>query len=386
MSAAPALRIGVVGAGTLGTTVARAALASGSPVTVLVRGGAERCQRRAADLDTAVRRDAARGRLGGTDVAELLRRVRFTHRMDDLADADVVVESVPESAVAKRNVLAEIEDVVRGNALIASTTSSIPASVLAGGARHPERVVVAHYVWPAHRIRLVEVALHEVTDPAAVQRLDRMLAAQGKRAVRVADRPGFFITRALFAYWDAALELVRDGCAPAAVDDALTGFGWPMGPFAVMEGTGLPSVARIYAQLAPHLGVGFPALAALPTAVAAGVRGIYDAQRALDAHLAVLIRRGVDAVGLEADAIVDRTVGALAAEVDRAVTEGVVASWDEAGVAIDLAYGFPESRGGLARWARKARADGPRPFGATTAPVRVVPASAGRNTMERTPA
>jgi 3-hydroxyacyl-CoA dehydrogenase len=380
------LRVAVVGAGTLGTTAARAALAAGSPVTVLVRGGEQRCRSRAAELGVSLRRDAARGRLGGADADELLRRIRFTSRMTDLADADVVVESVPESEPLKREVIARIEDVVRADALVASTTSSIPASVLAAGAGRPERVVVAHYVWPAHRIRLVEVAQHGATDPAAAARLDAMLAAQGKWTVRVADRPGFLITRALFAYWDAAVELLRDGCAPAAVDDALTRFGWPMGPFAVMEATGLRSVARIYTHLAPHLGGAFPSLASLASAVSAGAVSIYGQQRSVHALLGVLLRRSTDAAGLAASAVVDRTVGALAAEVDRAVADGVVTSWHQAGTAIDLAYGFPERHGGLARWAHTARAGTSRASAAIKVPMQVGPTSAGDNAIERTPA
>jgi hypothetical protein len=240
-------------------------------------------------------------------------------------------------------------------------------------------------VWPAHRIPLVEVAPHDATDHAAVARLDRMLVAQGKRAVRVADRPGFLITRALFAYWDAALELVRDGCPPAAVDDALTGFGWPMGPFAVMQSTGLPSVARIYRHLEPHLGTAFPSLASLASAVAAGAAQIFDAQRSVDPLLGVLLRHSTAAAALTGPAIVDRTVGALAAEVDRAVADGVVASWHEAGAAVDLAYGFPERRGGLARWARAASVPAPRTPVGVRQPLRVAPALPDRTATERTP-
>lgn len=385
MSTGSPLRVAVVGAGTLGTTVARAALVAGSPVTVLVRGGEERGRRRARVLHDAVRRDASRGRLGQADADEVLDRVRFTSRLQDLADADVVVESVPESEVLKREVLSSIEDVVPPDTLLASTTSSIPASVLAADARRPERVVVAHYVWPAHRIRLVEVALHGATAPAAVARLDRLLTSQEKWPMRVADRPGFLITRALFAYWDAAVELLRDGCAPAAVDDALTGFGWPMGPFAVMSGTGLRSVARIHTQLAPHLDGAFPSLAALSSAVAAGAAAVYDERGAVDPLFGVLLRRSTDAAQLPAAAIVERTVGALAAEVDRAVADGVVASWHEAGAAVDLAYGFPARHGGLARWAHKS-GGAAGPFRASNVPVQVGPTTAGDNAIERTPA
>lgn len=343
--------VGVVGAGRLGSTVVRAALAAGSPVTVVVRGGAPRCRQRAAELADGVSRDVARGHLTAAEADRLIRRARFTDRLTDLAGVDVVIESVPESVELKRAVIGSIEDVVAPDTVIASTTSSIPAGVLARGARHPERVVVAHYVWPAHRMPLVEVAFHPGTAVVAAARIDGMLRGQGKRQIRVADRPGFLITRALFAYWNAAAELLCEGCAPGAVDDALADFGWPMGPFAVMEGTGLSSVARIHADLAPHLGSPFPALAALTAAFDAGAVRIRAPLRGLDGHLAELL--GVRyLLPVEPDDVVERTVGALAEEVDRAVAERVVGSWDEAGSAIDAAYGFPRKHGGLAQWSR----------------------------------
>jgi len=346
------VRVGVVGSGTLGSTVVRAALTAGSPVTVLVRGGDVRCRQHAERLAAGIRREAERGRVPRGQTEQLLGRLRVTDRIGDLAASEVVVESVPESAPLKRQVIAAIEDVVPATTVIASTTSSIPAGVLAEGARHPERVVVAHFVWPAHRIPLVEVALHAGTDGAAAALLGRFLAQLRKEPLRVADRPGFLITRALFAYWDAAVELLRDGCPPAAVDDALTGFGWPLGPFAVMEGTTLSSVGRIYADLEPHLDAPFPSLAALSGAVTAGADRVYGPGRVLDHYLGALLCHGDDAARSDAAHIVERTVGALADEVDRAVGEGVAASWQEAGAAIEVAYGFPRHRGGLARWWR----------------------------------
>lgn len=349
----PPLPVGVVGAGTLGCTVVRAALAAGSSVTVLVRGGEARCRERAGELGTSVRRDGARRGASAEETEELLGRLRCTDRVSDLAGAEVVVEAVPEDARLKRRVLARLEEVVAAETVLASTTSSIPAAVLARGARCPERIVVAHYVWPAHRMPLVEVAFHDRTSPDAVRRLTRLLVGQGKRAVEVADRPGFLITRALFAYWDAAVGLMREGCPPARVDDALTGFGWPMGPFAVMTATGLPSVTHIHAGLAPWLHPRLPSLTALGAAVEVGASRFMDGQRAPDPRMAALLRRGDSAAALDPEVIVERTVGALAREVDRAVAEGVVASWELAGAAIDAAYGFPTGHGGLARWWRE---------------------------------
>jgi 3-hydroxyacyl-CoA dehydrogenase len=339
-----AKRIGLVGAGTLGLTVAHAALGAGSPVTVVVRGSAERRAARAGDLHASIEREVRCGRIDAATGAAMLARLRVTGDLADLAAVDVVVESVPEDVDLKRQVIATIEAVVRPDALLVSTSSSIPAAWLARDARRPERIVVAHYVWPAHRRPLVEVACHDQTSSASRAALDGLLAGQGKTAIRVADRPGFLITRALFAYWDAAVQLVFDGCAPGAVDAALEAFGFPMGPLRVLDKTGLDSVARIFASLAPHLDSSFGALAALCAAVAGN-----PAPR-LDEPLMAQLRAGRPTLGADDIAIVRLAVGALAAEVDRAVREGIVATWDDGGRAIELAYGFPPARGGLHHW------------------------------------
>lgn len=346
---ASAPSIGLVGAGTLGGTVVRAALGAGSTVTVLVRGDELRARRRSAEIAGSVRRDVGRGRLSADDADDLLARLRCTARLEDLSRCEVVVESVPESAPLKHRVIAAIESVVDREALIASTTSSIPARVLAAGAIRPERVVVAHYVWPAHRIPLVEVAFHDAADPDAVRRLHELLAGQRKRALLVADRPGFFITRALFAYWDGVVALVRDGCSPARVDHALVASGWPMGPFAVMQATGLDSVARIAADLLPRLDRPLPSLGALVIAITAGACRGPDGRAAVEPWAAGL-RRPDARVERGDDDIVARATYALAAEVDRAVREGVVRSWPEAAWAIEQAYGAPSGDGGLAQW------------------------------------
>jgi 3-hydroxyacyl-CoA dehydrogenase len=345
-------RVGLVGPGTLGLTAAHAALAAGSPVTLFVRGSAERRRARAEEMHVSVEREVRRGRIDATVGADMLARLRVTGVITDLRDVDVVIESVPEDPSLKRQVVETIEDVVRPDTLIASTSSSIPAAWIARDARRPERIVVAHYVWPAHRMPLVEVACHEHTSAASLAALDDLLAGQGKTQVRVADRPGFLITRALFAYWDAAVQLVRDGCSPHAVDEALERFGFPMGPLRVMEGTGLDSVARIHASLAPHLDHEFRSFAALCEVVAQDPRAADSdgPPLRLDEPMLTQLRQGRADVGTDDTAIVELAVGALAIEVARAVSEGIVATWDDGGRAIDLAYGFPPGRGGLHRW------------------------------------
>ncbi|MER3459573.1 MAG: 3-hydroxyacyl-CoA dehydrogenase, partial [Chloroflexota bacterium] len=100
-----------------------------------------------------------RGRHTEAEAAAALARLRITGDYADLADCDVVIESVYEDVGAKREVVAAVQEVLSPKGILASATSSIPASALAEGMRRPGRVIVTHYIWPAHRTRLVEMAV-----------------------------------------------------------------------------------------------------------------------------------------------------------------------------------------------------------------------------------
>ncbi|MGW0229230.1 3-hydroxyacyl-CoA dehydrogenase family protein [Actinopolymorpha singaporensis] len=357
--------LGVVGAGTLGVSLVQAGLAAGSPVTVLVRGGEEGAASRRRGIARALQRDVDRAALRPDQARLRLDRLRVTTDPADLAGAEVVLESVPENVAAKRAVIATVESVVDGNCLIASTTSSIPAATLAVGARRPERIVVTHYCWPAHRMPLVEVALHARCDATAKQRLEWLLASQGKQWLRTADRPGFLTTRALFAYWDGAIRLLCEGYDAAAVDEALERYGWPLGPFRVMDAAGVRSVVRINQWLAPLLGNRFTALALLSGMVDAGLDTFYhrdsDGRRRsrpeIGDHLWGLT--GGTAPRQAGTPLLARVMNALAHEVTLAVAEGVLPSCEDAAAAYDLAFGFTGPNGGLRAWMTDVAIPGP---------------------------
>lgn len=357
-------RVGVVGGGgTLGRTVVHAALAAGFTVTVVGRPGAERDAARFDAIATALERDVRTGRATPAAHADRLSRLVVTSDYAELRGVGAVVEAVAEDLTAKRAAYDRIEAVVEDDCLIASTTSTIPLRDLAAHARHPERFVVAHYVWPADRIPVVEVATSAATSAEARDRLDELLSYQGKSALHVADRPGFVITRVLFAYWSSAIEFVRHGLSPDVVDRELERFGWPMGPLRVIDATGPESVVRIFSGVAPALDAPLDGLSALAAAVGRGAASFYvrtrGERRVNDLMVAALQsgRRAAAESTARSAAIVDTTMCALAAEIDAAVQHNAVASWADVGAAIDLAYGFPASQGGVeAWWSRRATA------------------------------
>ena len=237
-------RIAIVGGGGLmGHGIALASLlGSDSEVTLIspraetVERGLELVASGPFGLDRAVARgkldadaaDAARRRLRGTtDVAE------------GLDGADIVFESVPEEADLKRRVLAEAERHSPPNAVLATNTSAIMISELAGGLDAPSRLVGAHWFYPANVMPLVEVPRGRLTAPESLETVTTYLAAIGKRPVVVADSPGFFMTRFVNLFLSEAIRLVELGVAgPAEIDEMVkTGLGWPMGVFELFDDT-----------------------------------------------------------------------------------------------------------------------------------------------------
>ncbi len=340
-------RIGVVGIGTLGVTIAQLGLDRGGSVVMIVRPGAGKVERAEAAIDASIEREVRAGRVG--DAAEMRARAVVTDDLAALRDCPVVVESVIEDIAAKQAAVAAIEPFLAPTAVIASATSTIPAATIGAGAARPDRIVVAHYVWPANRVRLVEFAAADDADPAAVSTVLALLDRQEKTVVRARDVAGFLITRVVFAYWNEMIELLCEGWSPSELDAALEAAGWPMGPCRLVDRTSLTTPLPVLAVVGPvmqgradAIGLLAPLVAAGHCGVAAG-RGLYEYtdgdRRDHAAALAMLPRRP-----RQPGDPVERLVDALANEAGWCVSEGVVAGWDDAALGVDAAYGFP---GGL---------------------------------------
>src|SRR5436309_15531288 len=152
-----ARRFGVVGAGTVGSGIAR--LLSDLDATVVVVAPRPGGVRRAADmLSLSYTSDVERGRICAAEAEARLRNIHLTPSYADLDGVECVVESVAEDVRTKQEVLAAIERFVSPDCLITSNTSSIPITRIAAAARRPDRVIGTHYFWPAHRYRLVQIA------------------------------------------------------------------------------------------------------------------------------------------------------------------------------------------------------------------------------------
>jgi methoxymalonate biosynthesis protein len=235
------VRLVVIGAGVMGVGVAALAVSRGLPVLLV-------------DADAAQRETAGARLRGQLRTARLLGAVpadgepgsmRVAADVGEVADATVVIESVPERAGVKAEVLGAASAVTPAGTLLATTTSAIPVGELSGAVRYPERFVGLHFMNPPYLIRTVEVVRGKSTSDDAMVAVDRLLAALDRQPVVVGDGPGFVANRILMRMINDAARLVAEGRAtPQAVDQVFTGcLGHRMGPLATADVIGLDNVA-----------------------------------------------------------------------------------------------------------------------------------------------
>ena len=234
--------IAVVGAGLMGAGIAQSAAIA--RMNVRLRDVDDAALTRGLGAVRTLTEEA--GRKGVVDRREAKRaiaRVSGTTDWSGFARAELVIEAVFEQLDVKRKVIAELEQVLHEDAVIASNTSALPIARIAEGARRPERIVGMHFFSPVHRMPLVEVVRPAAADPEAVARVVAAGQALGKTVIVVRDGPGFYTTRVIGVMLGEATRLLYEGARIEDVDHAMTAFGWPVGPFTLMDEVGL-AVAR----------------------------------------------------------------------------------------------------------------------------------------------
>lgn len=282
------LRVGVVGAGLMGSGIAEVCARADRDVMVL-EVSAEACElgrgRVVKSLDRAIRS----GKLAEADRDNALARLGFTTDYADLADCDLVVEAVVEDEQLKTTVFRELDRVVvSSDAILASNTSSIPIMKLGIATQRPEQVIGVHFFNPVPILRLVELVTSLLTSPATTERAnDFATTVLGKRVIHSQDRAGFIVNALLIPYLLSAIRMMESGFATAADIDAgmVEGCNHPMGPLHLTDLIGLDTTMAVaeslYAEFKEPLYASPPLLSRM---VAAGLlgrktgRGFYDYQ------------------------------------------------------------------------------------------------------------
>jgi 3-hydroxybutyryl-CoA dehydrogenase len=243
-------RVLVVGAGQMGAGIAQVLAASGRRV-LLHDAAPEAVQRGLGAMRKSLERLAAKG--ADLDPEDVLARVR---PVEDLAEADLMVEAVVEDAGAKEEVFRRADEALPPGAVLASNTSSIPIRSLAAATARPERVIGMHFFNPVPVMALVEVVRGPATSDETVAAIVELARELDKTPAEVNDFPGFVSNRILMPLINEAAYALQDGVAEAEAIDTVArlGFNHPLGPLALADLIGLDTCVAIMEVL--HRGLG----------------------------------------------------------------------------------------------------------------------------------
>lgn len=241
-------RVGIVGCGLMGSGIAEICAKAGLDVRVVVSRPASVApgrQRIQSSLDRAV----AKGKLSATDREAALDRISLTPDIKELADRQLVIESIREDEAAKVQLFETLDRVVETpDALFASNTSSIPIMRLGRSTTRAQQVIGMHFFSPVPVLPLVELTGSLLTDPAVYDRAEHFAAeVLGKQVIRTPDRSGFVVNALLIPYLLSAIRMVESGFAsPETIDQGMQlGCSHPMGPLRLADLIGLDVVASI---------------------------------------------------------------------------------------------------------------------------------------------
>jgi len=231
-------KAGVIGCGTMGQGIAMAFANAGIPVRVLevdqeaLDAGLEKIEK---TYDSSL----AKGRISQEDRDLLVSTIAGTLDYADMADADLVVEAVFEDMGLKKKVFARLDEVCRAGAILATNTSTLDVDEIAAATGRPGDVLGLHFFSPAHVMRLLEIVRGDQTAKDVVATALALAQQLKKTGVVVGVCEGFVGNRMLLAYLREAYFVLEEGALPQEVDKAICDFGFPMGPFTMLDMAGL---------------------------------------------------------------------------------------------------------------------------------------------------
>jgi 3-hydroxybutyryl-CoA dehydrogenase len=346
--------VGVIGAGTMGAGIAQVALEAGHEVVLhdVDEGAIDAARGRVRD---GLGRRAAKLELDADSIDDWvegrLSRLRGSLLLDAVAgEADLVVEAAIEDLAAKQAIFRVLGAVARPETILTTNTSALSVTAIGAAADRPERVAGLHFFNPVPLMSLVEVVATPVTASAVIEAVERMLRAWGKTPVRCLDRPGFIVNRVNRPYTLEALRSLEAGEASVeAIDGALRGAGFPLGPFELMDLTGIDVTLATTRSIWSGLGEPdrlrpSPIQERLVADGRLGRKtgaGFYRYEGGRRTTVEPEFQAGSTPTDLGADAIVARLLDAIDTEARIALAEGI-AGESTIDLALRLGAGHPE--------------------------------------------
>ncbi|MBD7960369.1 3-hydroxyacyl-CoA dehydrogenase NAD-binding domain-containing protein [Comamonas avium] len=358
--------LAIIGGGTMGAGIAVAALDAGYPVTMVERD-AESIARGQANVEKVYNGLIAKGRMTEEGKAAIMARYTPSTSYDDLKDVDLVIEAVFEDLDVKKAVFKELDRVCKRGAVLATNTSYLDIDAIADATARPQDVIGLHFFSPANIMKLLEIVVPAKVSADVVATAFELAKKLKKVPVRAGVCDGFIGNRILAVYKQAADSIMEDGASPYEIDEAVRGFGYPMGPFQVTDLAGgdigwatrkrraaTRNPKARYVEVADRIcengwfgqktGRGFYLY---PQGARVGqqdpeVLAIVDAERA---------KKGVTPRKFSPEEIMRRYMAAMVNEGAKVVQEGIALRPLDVDVTFISGYGFPRHRGGPMKWA-----------------------------------
>jgi 3-hydroxyacyl-CoA dehydrogenase len=365
--ALPVERAGVVGAGTMGSGIAIAFAQAGIPV-VVVDSNDEAVDKARQTVMGMFMYQVQKGRLTQEEAWKRAQSIRFTDDWNELTDADVIVEAVFENLDVKREVFGKLDSIAKLGALLASNTSTLDVDAIAAATKRPESVLGLHFFVPANIMPLLEIVRGEKTSPQAIATAFELAKRLRKKGVLAGNAFGFIGNRMIFDYLREANALAEEGATPARIDAVMRRFGFPMGPFAMSDLSGLDIGVAVQKARGPQAAGRTNVLERLVKMNRLGQKtmaGYFKYDKAVgkgrepiaDPQVDQLFAQEASAAGIApreigGDEIRRRLLGALTHRGRRLLEEGIALRPGDIDIVYVYGYGFPPHHGGPMWYAR----------------------------------
>jgi len=346
----PVQKVGILGAGLMGSQLALLFLRRLSVPVVIKDIKQEFVDKGMSYIAGELNRQAEKGRIDPGRVPWMLTLVEPTLDYADMADCDFIIEAVLEEMPIKKQVLAELEGVVKETAILATNTSSLSINEMASDLKHPERVIGFHFFNPVVVMPLLEIIkAAKTSDPTLITAFDAAKKLR-KSAILVKDAPAFVVNRLLIRSMMETLKLVDEGNDFQEVDQAIFALGTPMPPFMLMALVG-PAIAL---HTAETLEVAFPdrfqISGNLKELVARKKPGVYGPDGQIDPEVKEFWKQAKTPKKSTPEEMRERVSMALADEAWKMLDEGVVGAPEELDIAMIFGAGYPFYMGGITKY------------------------------------
>lgn len=317
-------------------------------------------------IETASKK-VKQGKLTSEKFSQTVRNLKPSDDLQAVKDADLVIDSTAGTLPQKIEQLAQIENLVSDDTFIAVNSDVLSANDLAAKMRHPERFCIIHLYSPIPNMRLVEVVTAEQTSQQTIDAAIAYCGKIGKTAIVVQDQPGMFINRVLLPFFANLSLLVKEGVDFREIDKVVCGFGWAIGPAALVDVIGIDKVYQLAQRLNEQTPESYSLeeMSVLKSLIDAGRLGKQSGagfyryeqsdkarpRKVFDEQVFDVIGKPRDNHKIEPAQIVRRSILALIFETTRLLEQGIVATAAECDMAMVYGVGFPPSKCGVLKYA-----------------------------------